>query len=153
VLSKKGALEFKSLFDIVHANLRSRDLARGGEEMLRLRAYEKLQNLVQAGIVKKAGKEYSGVPKALVAFFETAAELNAKFASGKHCRPPFKAPEVHTAPAAKAVTVEARAPRPAPAAVKRAGAKLAKVKAPLRKAATSLGKQRRKTGKSLGRSR
>lgn len=90
VLSKNRALEFKSLFDIVHANLRSRDLARGGEEMLRLRAYEKLQNLVQAGIVKKEGKEYTGVRKALTVFFKTAAEFNARFAAGEHCRPPFK---------------------------------------------------------------
>jgi hypothetical protein len=90
VLSKSRAIEFKSLFDIVHANLRSRDLARGGEEMLRLRAYEKLQNLVQAGIVKKEGKEYVGVRKALTAFFKTAAEFNARFAAGEHCRPPFK---------------------------------------------------------------
>ena len=52
--------------------------------MLRLRAYEKLQNLVQAGIVKKTGKEYRGVTAALVTFMETAAELNAKFAAGRH---------------------------------------------------------------------
>jgi hypothetical protein len=55
--------------------------------MLRLRAYEKLQNLVQAGIVKKKGKEYTGIASALVTFMETAAELNAKFASGTHSRP------------------------------------------------------------------
>ena len=65
VLSKKTSFEFKSLFDVVHANLRARNAASGGEEMLRLRAYEKLQNLVQQGIVKKEGKKYRGVAAGL----------------------------------------------------------------------------------------
>lgn len=99
MLSKKVSYEFKALFDVVHANLRARNAASGGEEMLRLRAYEKLQNLVQAGIVKKTGKEYRGVPAGLASFFETAAALNAKFASGEHCRPPVPA-EKPAAPAA-----------------------------------------------------
>ena len=89
VLSKKASYEFKALFLIVHENLRSQNAASGGEEMLRLRAYEKLQNLVQAGIVKKTGKEYTGVAAALVTFMATAAELNAKFAAGAHGRPPL----------------------------------------------------------------
>ena len=47
VLSKKGAsFEFKQLFDVVHERLKKRNAASGGEEMLRLRAYEKLQHLV-----------------------------------------------------------------------------------------------------------
>jgi hypothetical protein len=33
--------------------------------MLRLRAYEKLQNLVARGAVKKNGKKYKGLPSAL----------------------------------------------------------------------------------------
>ncbi|HEX8309985.1 MAG TPA: hypothetical protein VF614_01630 [Chthoniobacteraceae bacterium] len=86
VLSKKTSYEFKALFDIVHANLRARNAAGGGEEMLRLRAYEKLQNLVQAGIVKKTEKKYRGVTAAIVTFLETAAELNAKFASGRQAQ-------------------------------------------------------------------
>jgi len=57
--------------------------------MLRLRAYEKLQNLVQAGFVKKTGKEYTGVPAALVTFMATAAELNAKFAAGVDSKAPL----------------------------------------------------------------
>ncbi|MEA3209753.1 MAG: hypothetical protein QOE70_2810 [Chthoniobacter sp.] len=88
MLSKKASFEFKALFLIVHANLRARNAAGGGEEMLRLRAYEKLQNLVQAGIVKKTGKEYRGVSSALATFLETAAELNAKFASTMQSRLP-----------------------------------------------------------------
>jgi hypothetical protein len=88
VLSEKASFEFKALFTVVHANLRARNAASGGEEMLRLRAYEKLQNLVQAGIVKKTGKEYTGVTAGLASFLATAAELNAKFAAGTHSRPP-----------------------------------------------------------------
>jgi hypothetical protein len=67
VLSRKSSFEFKALFDIVHLNLRERKVASGGEEMLRLRAYEKLQNLVQAGMVKKTGKKYKGHASALTA--------------------------------------------------------------------------------------
>jgi hypothetical protein len=53
------------LFEVVHTNLRNRNAASGGEEMLRLRAYEKLQNLVARGMVKKDGKKYKGIPKQL----------------------------------------------------------------------------------------
>ena len=65
VLSRRSSFEFKQLFDIVHENLRARNAASGGEEMLRLRAYEKLQNLVARGAVKKNGKKYKGLPSAL----------------------------------------------------------------------------------------
>jgi hypothetical protein len=41
VLSQKRSYEFKKLFEVVHDNLRRRNAANGGEEMLRLRAYEK----------------------------------------------------------------------------------------------------------------
>src|SRR6202165_2362282 len=61
VLSRRASFEFKQLFDIVHENLRARNAASGGEEMLRLRAYEKLQNLVARGMVKKTGKKYKGL--------------------------------------------------------------------------------------------
>src|SRR6266852_3192160 len=45
VLSSKASFEFKPLFDIILLNLRERNAASGGEEMLRLRAYEKLHGL------------------------------------------------------------------------------------------------------------
>ena len=65
VLSQRSSFEFKQLFDIVHENLRARNAASGGEEMLRLRAYEKLQSLVSRGMVQKsiskAGKKYRGM--------------------------------------------------------------------------------------------
>ena len=70
VLSSRSTYEFKELFEVVHVNLRNRNAASGGEEMLRLRAYEKLQNLVSRGMVKitvgKDGKKsYKGLPKQL----------------------------------------------------------------------------------------
>ena len=69
-LSSRSTFEFGGLFEVVHENLRARNAASGGEEMLRLRAYEKLQNLVQRGMVKKDGKKYKGIPKQL-AMLET----------------------------------------------------------------------------------
>src|SRR5437868_8051222 len=65
VLSSKATFEFKPLFEIVLLNLRERNAASGGEEMLRLRAYEKLQGLVNQGAVNRtvtgATKKYKGV--------------------------------------------------------------------------------------------
>ena len=73
VLSQKSSFEFKQLFEIVHENLRARNAASGGEEMLRLRAYEKLQNLVARGMVIKSDKKYKGVASALAAASAAAA--------------------------------------------------------------------------------
>jgi hypothetical protein len=65
VLSSRNSFEFKPLFDIVLLNLRERNAASGGEEMLRLRAYEKLQSLVGQGAVNRTingtTKKYKGV--------------------------------------------------------------------------------------------
>jgi hypothetical protein len=65
VLSSKTTFEFKPLFAIVLDKLRARNAASGGEEMLRLRAYEKLQGLVNQGaVIRTPGvtKKYKGVP-------------------------------------------------------------------------------------------
>jgi hypothetical protein len=80
VLSRRSQFEFKQLFDIVHENLRARNAASGGEEMLRLRAYEKLQNLVARGAVKKNGKKYKGLPSALA---QAIAQQNGHLAGVK----------------------------------------------------------------------
>lgn len=67
--------EFNPLFIQIYAKLRERKAAGGGQEMLRLRMYEKLQNLVQRGIVEKNGKSYRGIASALAAWAEhTAAQ-------------------------------------------------------------------------------
>jgi hypothetical protein len=91
VLSDKRSYEFKALFSIVHENLKARNAASGGEEMLRLRAYEKLQSLVQAGTVKKVGKEYKGVPAALAAYIKSAEAMNVEFEARKASRTPATA--------------------------------------------------------------
>src|SRR6187549_3694273 len=75
VLSNTKALEFKALFDVLHANLKARNAANGGEEMLRLRAYEKLQVLVRQGMVTKMEKRYTGVASGLAKLLATAADL------------------------------------------------------------------------------
>jgi hypothetical protein len=65
VLSSRASFEFKPLFDVVLFNLRERNLVSGGEEMLRLRVYEKLQGLVGQGAVNRTvtgmTKKYKGV--------------------------------------------------------------------------------------------
>jgi len=72
-LSQKRSYEFKQLFDVVHDSLRRRKAANGGEEILRLRAYEKLQYLVFSGAVKKNGKIYTGNSAALTAMAANAS--------------------------------------------------------------------------------
>src|ERR1700737_868379 len=71
VLSSKGSFEFKALFDVIFLNLRERNAASGGEEMLRLRTYEKLQGLVSQGAVtrtvKGITKNYKGIASRMVA--------------------------------------------------------------------------------------
>jgi hypothetical protein len=70
VLSSKASFEFKPLFEIVLLNLRERNAASGGEEMLRLRTYEKLQGLVNQGAVNRTvtgiTKKYKGVRPRMV---------------------------------------------------------------------------------------
>src|SRR4051812_10265456 len=69
-LSSKASFEFKPLFGIIFLNLRERNLASGGEEMLRLRVYEKLQGLVSQGAVNRTvtgiTKKYKGVAERMV---------------------------------------------------------------------------------------
>ena len=70
VLSSKASFEFKPLFEIILLNLRERNAANGGEELLRLRAYEKLQGLVQQGAVNRTvtgtTKKYKGVATRMI---------------------------------------------------------------------------------------
>ena len=70
VLSSKASFEF-------------RNAASGGEEMLRLRAYEKLQSLVNQGAVKKTTtgvvKKYKGVAAPLLALTAEMKILRAEW--------------------------------------------------------------------------
>jgi hypothetical protein len=82
-LSSKASFEFKALFDLIFHNLRERNLASGGEEMLRLRTYEKLQALVNQGAVtrKVTGivKKYKGVSARLVTLSAEMEVLRAEW--------------------------------------------------------------------------
>jgi hypothetical protein len=87
-VSSEADFEFKPLFTVVYANLRARNAAHGGEEMLRLRLYEKLQWLVQVGGVDKTGKSYRGNCQRLRPITEQLA--------AKHCRELLSAARVAT---------------------------------------------------------
>src|SRR6266566_7726109 len=81
VLSSKASFEFKPLFDVILLNLRERNAASGGEEMLRLRAYEKLQGLVSQGAVNRTvtgtTKKYKGVATRMVVLRDEMKALRA----------------------------------------------------------------------------
>jgi hypothetical protein len=70
--------EFKALFSVIQSALKARNAANCSEEILRLRTYDKLQNLVREGQVKKIGKKYKGVITALLALRESLNELRKK---------------------------------------------------------------------------
>jgi hypothetical protein len=57
--------------------LKERNAVSGGEEMLRLRAYEKLQNLVTRGLAEKDGKEYRGLERIQEAHSDNLAQQEA----------------------------------------------------------------------------
>ena len=61
VLTDGKTYDFNELFGLVYENLKLKNAVSGGEEMLRLRSYEKLQNLVGRGLAAKAGKTYRGL--------------------------------------------------------------------------------------------
>ena len=63
VLSSKASFEFKPLFEIILINLRERNAANGGEELLRLRAYEKLQGLVHQGAVNRRSRNHEEIQR------------------------------------------------------------------------------------------
>lgn len=132
VLSKKGAsFEFKQLFDVVHERLKKRNAASGGEEMLRLRAYEKLQHLVSRNMVKKNGKKYKGLASLANAIapeepLPPAAVIAPAAAPKKVAAKPAAKPPVKKAPA----KISKPAAKPAKKAVK-----VVAKKAPVKKAA------------------
>ena len=78
VLSSDSKLfGFNELFEDVYERLKERNAVSGGEEMLRLRAYEKLQNLVTRGLVEKDGKEYRGLERIQEAHSDNIAQQEA----------------------------------------------------------------------------
>ena len=83
VLSSRASFEFKPLFDIILLNLRARNAASGGEEMLRLRVYEKLQSLVNQGAVNRTvnglTKKYKGVAPRMATLKEEMKVLRVEW--------------------------------------------------------------------------
>ena len=81
VLSSSETYEFNSLFKLVYDNLKLKNAVSGGEEMLRLRSYEKLQGLVSRGLCAKAGKTYRGLEGLRAAHQATIAARTAAVAA------------------------------------------------------------------------
>lgn len=89
VLATHASYDLMGLFAIVHEKLRARNAAHSGQEMLRLRTYEKLQSLMKDGAVKKTGKVYEAIPGRFEAVQKVLAEQNAKSrAAAKPATPP-----------------------------------------------------------------
>ena len=61
VLTAGNTHEFNALFCLVYDRLKLKNAVSGGEEMLRLRSYEKLQGMVGRGLVAKVGRTYRGL--------------------------------------------------------------------------------------------
>jgi hypothetical protein len=84
ILSSRASFEFKPLFDMVLLKLRERNAASGGEEMLRLRVYEKLQGLVSQGAVDRTvngiTKKYKGVPPRMISLKAEMKVLRSEWA-------------------------------------------------------------------------
>jgi len=147
VLMKKGAsFEFKQLFDVVYDRLKKRNAASGGEEMLRLRAYEKLQHLVSRNMVKKNGKKYKGLASLANAIAPEEPFVPPTPVSAPAEKKPAPAKKsAPNKPAAKApIAKVAKAPKAAPAkkaAVKKVAKVVAK-KAPAKKPAAKAAKKK-----------
>lgn len=140
VLSKKGAsFEFKQLFDVVHERLKKRNAASGGEEMLRLRAYEKLQHLVSRNMVKKNGKKYKGLASLANAIAPEEplppAAVIAPAAPKKVVSKPAAKTPVKKAPAKASKSVSKSSAKPVKKAGKVVAKKASVKKAPAKKAA------------------
>ena len=104
VLSKPETYEFNSLFGEVYANLKEKNAVSGGEEMLRLRAYEKLQNLVTRGLVEKSLKPYRGLDRIEEASSAYAAAQAAEAQAAEEKEAAKKAKATKPKPKAKAKT-------------------------------------------------
>jgi hypothetical protein len=147
VLMKKGAsFEFKQLFDVVYDRLKKRNAASGGEEMIRLRAYEKLQHLVSRNMVKKNGKKYKGLASLAnaIAPEEPFVPPTPVSAPAEKKPAPAKKPAVSKTAAKAPVGKAPKAPKAAPAK-KAAVKKVAKVvvkKAPAKKPAAKAAKKK-----------
>jgi hypothetical protein len=76
-LSEPTTYGFNDLFQVIYAKLKLKNAVSGGEEMLRLRAYEKLHDLVARGMVKKEARKFRGLEK-LSELAQTVTPAEAK---------------------------------------------------------------------------
>src|ERR1043166_4824916 len=90
LLLETKASTFSDLFENLQAALIRNGLRADGD-MIRLRAHEKLQKFLLAGLVTKNGKEYTGVQAALSNFLKTATEQKAHSESIKQKRAALQA--------------------------------------------------------------
>lgn len=63
IMQNAGVLEFNEIFLQMLSTMKEKKMPMSGEEILRLRIYDKLQNLVSAGGLMKKGKVYTATPK------------------------------------------------------------------------------------------
>ena len=111
LIKKNVPVEFKQLFDTVYTRLREKHSVSGGEEMLRLRVYEKLHTLSEMNMVKKVGKKY----RALAAMSKALPSRKRASAPKSVTKPEKKASTAKPAkPAAKKAAPKAAAKKPAP---------------------------------------
>ena len=80
ILHEAGMLEFNDIFQRTVVVMKAKHMSLGGEEILRLRIYEKLQNLVSAGGLMKKGREYTN--NLLAVMFRQNNEEHAPIARG-----------------------------------------------------------------------
>jgi hypothetical protein len=165
VLSIPKIYEFNELFGLVYENLKKRNAVSGGEEMLRLRAYEKLQNLVGRNLVEKHMKTYRGLagiksaasvnqPKPMMSPIMAAAQAAVKAEEEAAAAAERAAAKAAASAAAKAARAAAAAAKPVakkPAATKTkplakaASAKAASAKAPAKPTKVASAKTSAKT--------
>ena len=75
ILHEAGMLEFNDIFQRTVVVMKAKNMSLGGEEILRLRIYEKLQNQVSAGGLMKKGREYTALPKLISLKSETFPDI------------------------------------------------------------------------------
>ena len=81
-LLEARTFEFKALFLAVHSSLKEKKTGSVGEEMLRLRMYEKLQSLVREGSATKVAGRYKGVRDKLLIVVEQLKERRRPYIPG-----------------------------------------------------------------------
>lgn len=125
----------------MYENLKKRNAVSGGEEMLRLRAYEKLQNLVSRSLVEKMGKTYRGLEgiQSASSANQPKPVINPEMSVMRQAVAAVAAAEAAARAAAEAARKEEAKAKPAKV-VKEKAAKAASAKAPAKRQVATRGK-------------